>query len=116
MQALQAGGEQPRLNFIEDNCVHCKLCEQSCPEQAISLQARFLFSSTQRKQATILNEEQPFNCIRCGKPFTTRRMLDHMLEKLAEHWMFKDPKAMARLKMCENCRVEDIYLTHEKIH
>ena len=116
MQALQAGGEQPRLKFIEDNCVQCGLCKQTCPEQAISLERRFVFSSTQRKQARVLNEEQPFPCIRCGKPFTTRRMIDHMTEKLAGHWMFKDQNALNRLKMCENCRVEDMVVTHEKMH
>jgi formate hydrogenlyase subunit 6/NADH:ubiquinone oxidoreductase subunit I len=116
VQALQTGGEQPRLNFVEDNCVQCGLCEQSCPERAISLERRFVFSSTRRKQASVLNEEEPFACIRCGKPFTTRRMIDHMTEKLAGHWMFKDQGALARLKMCENCRVEDMYVAHQQTH
>lgn len=116
VQALQAGGERPRLDFIEDNCVQCGLCQQSCPEQAVSLEPRFVFSATRRKQARVLNEDVPFNCIRCGKPFTTRRMVDHMNEKLAGHWMFQDEGALSRLKMCDNCRVADMLVSHEKMH
>jgi ferredoxin len=116
VQALQAGGEKPQLNFIEDNCVQCGLCEQSCPERAITLEQRFVFSATQRKLPRNLNEEEPFACISCGKPFTTRRMIDHMVEKLAGHWMFNNEEALSRLKMCDNCRVEHMYTTNEKLH
>jgi len=116
VQALQAGGEKPQLNFIEDNCVQCGLCEQSCPERAITLEQRFVFSATQRKLSQNLNEEEPFACIRCGKPFTTRRMIDHMVDKLAGHWMYDNEEALSRLKMCENCRVEHMYTTNKNVH
>ena len=33
--AINAGGELPRLDFIELNCVQCGLCESACPEDAI---------------------------------------------------------------------------------
>ena len=35
-----------------------------------------------------MNEAEPFNCVRCGKPFGTRQMVENMLGKLAGHSMF----------------------------
>jgi len=32
-----------------------------------------------------LNEAEPFNCVRCGKPYGTRQMVDAMLARLGGH-------------------------------
>ena len=32
-----------------------------------------------------------------------------MQAQLSGHWMFEDEKALRRLKMCEDCRVKDIF-------
>jgi hypothetical protein len=55
-----------------------------------------------------LNEAEPFNCVRCGKPFGTRRMVDNMLGKLGAHSMFAGAGALKRLQMCGDCRVVDM--------
>jgi len=34
-----------------------------------------------------------------------------MFLRLEGHWMFKDDTAKRRLKMCEDCRVKDIFET-----
>jgi ferredoxin len=107
--ALGAGGDLPQLKFTEWNCVQCGLCEQACPEDAITLRPRFLFDSELRQQPRILNEEQPFCCISCGKPFGTRSLLDSMLKKLEGHWMFQDEESRRRLQMCDHCRVKDMF-------
>ena len=39
--ALQAGGDEPRLSFIEMNCVQCGLCERACPESCITRAPRY---------------------------------------------------------------------------
>ena len=36
----------------------------------------------------VLNEAEPFHCVRCGKPFGTRRMVESMTGKLGTHSMF----------------------------
>ena len=36
-------------------------------------------------------------------------MIDRMMEKLAGHWMFETPEQRNRLRMCEDCRVADLY-------
>ncbi|BAU48887.1 4Fe-4S ferredoxin [Sulfurifustis variabilis] len=107
--ALADGTDLPQLNFIEANCVQCGLCEKACPEDAITLQARYLYDPSARRQSRVLNEEVPFHCVRCGKPFATRKMMDRMSEKLGGHWMFQKPEALRRLQMCGDCRVRDMF-------
>lgn len=105
--ALLDNPELPQLRFIEKNCVQCGLCATTCPEDAITLQPRLLLGP-QRKEARVLNESQPYGCVRCGKPFGTLKAVEAMLGKLAGHSMFQGG-ALERLKMCGDCRVIDIY-------
>jgi len=105
--ALLDAADAPRLRFIERNCVQCGLCAETCPEDAIELVPRLLIGA-QAKQAVTLNEAEPFHCVRCGKPFGTRRMVDSMLGKLGGHSMFAGDGALRRLQMCGDCRVVDM--------
>lgn len=105
--ALQDNPNAPQLRFIEKNCVQCGLCARTCPEKAISLVPQLRLDA-QRKEPVVLNEMQPYTCIRCGKPFGTLKAIEAMLGKLAGHAMFQG-EALERLKMCGDCRVIDIY-------
>lgn len=107
--ALGAGGDTPRLDFVESNCVQCGMCETACPENAIALAPRIVFDPQIRRNRRVLNEEPPFHCVRCGTAFATISVITKMQEKLAEHPMFKDPTALNRLKMCGDCRVRDMF-------
>jgi hypothetical protein len=57
--------------------------------------------------ARVLNEEEPFCCIRCGKPFGVKSTIERVTAKLeGKHWMFKDSaKRLDMIKMCDDCRV-----------
>jgi ferredoxin len=103
--ALIDATETPALRFIERNCVQCGLCATTCPEDAIRLVPRLVIGP-QAKEATTLNEAEPFNCVRCGKPFGTRQMVDAMMGRLAGHSMFAG--GIRRLQMCGDCRVVDM--------
>ena len=105
--ALQDNPERPQLKFIEKNCVQCGLCVKTCPEKAITLEPRMLLSK-ERAQSRVLNEQPPYTCIRCSKPFGTLKAIEAMLGKLSGHAMFQG-EALNRLKMCGDCRVIDIY-------
>jgi ferredoxin len=105
--ALLDAPETPSLRFIERNCVQCGLCEKTCPEDAIRLVPRLLLGA-QAKSPVVLNEAEPFNCVRCGKPFGTKQMVDNMLGKLGGHSMFSGGEALRRLQMCGDCRVVDM--------
>ncbi|MDY6980642.1 MAG: 4Fe-4S binding protein [Pseudomonadota bacterium] len=113
--ALLAGNEQPQLKFIEHNCVQCGLCEQTCPESAITRRQRYVFDNEARRARRVLHEELPFYCIECGKPFATRKMIEHMRDKLTGHWMFDNDRALRRLSMCEDCRIADMWQEEQRV-
>jgi ferredoxin len=108
--ALADNADRPQLSFIEKNCVQCGLCASTCPENAIALQPRLLLADggKARRQARVLNEAEPFCCVRCAKPFGTLRAVETMIGKLAGHSMFQGAAA-ERLRMCGDCRVIDIH-------
>jgi ferredoxin len=105
--ALMDGGEVPMLRFLERNCVQCGLCEKTCPEDAITLKPRLLLTAAVR-EARVLHEDQPFNCVKCGKPFATKNIIEKMTGRLAGHSMFAGNGALKRLEMCADCRVVDM--------
>jgi ferredoxin len=105
--ALLDNPEKPQLRFIERNCVQCGLCAETCPENAIALSPRLALDA-EAKAARVLHETAIFNCIACGKPLGTEKMIGAMLARLAGHSMFAEPGALERLKMCADCRVIDM--------
>lgn len=106
-KALGAGHQQPRLSFVEDRCVQCGLCVAACPEKVLALHPRIQLDPEIRCAPRTLKEEQPFLCIRCGKPFATQSMIRNMQVRLAGHHMFAGAAA-ERLKMCADCRIVDM--------
>ena len=101
--ALSDDPDRPVLRFTEDACVQCGLCKATCPEKVITLVPRLSFAAT----ACVLREEEPFRCIRCGKPFGVKSTIERVLGKLEDsHWMYQSaPQRLDLIKMCEDCRV-----------
>jgi len=106
--ALQDGSEKPMLSLVEANCLQCGICLNTCPEGAVTMSPRLLFDQQERKKPRVLNEEEPFCCISCGKPFATKSGITTIMTKLAGHSMFADDRSKNRLKMCDDCRVRDM--------
>jgi ferredoxin len=103
--AMQDNPEKPQLRFQEDACIQCGLCRNTCPEKVISLKPRLNFREDARR-ALVLKEEEPFECVRCGKPFGTRSSIERIVATLGQrHSMFANADAVERIKMCEDCRV-----------
>jgi DNA-directed RNA polymerase subunit RPC12/RpoP len=54
----------------------------------------------------VVNEDEPYACVSCGKEFGSKKAIDNIIAKLeGKHWMFSDSKQTELLKMCDNCRV-----------
>ncbi len=103
--ALLDDETRPWLGFKEDACVQCGLCRNTCPESVITLEPRLNFTG-EAMEARALNEAEPFNCIRCGKPFGVRQSIERIAEQLAgKHSMFQGSEQIERIMMCEDCRV-----------
>ena len=108
--ALSDNPDRATLGFTESLCVQCGLCEATCPEKVITLEPRLDFRAW-NAPLRVLKEEEPFNCIACGKPFGTKSSIDRVLAKLGEkHWMFQgaNAKRIDVIKMCADCRVEAV--------
>jgi ferredoxin len=114
--ALADNPDAPQLRFIEKNCVQCGLCAKTCPEDAIRLEPRLWLADEgkARKLLRVLNEAQPYRCIKCSKPFGTQKAIESMIGKLAGHAMFQGAAA-ERLKMCSDCRVIDIHTNPSEV-
>jgi ferredoxin len=105
--ALVDGRDTPMLKFIERNCVQCGLCVNTCPESAVALAPRLLLTPAARQEVE-LNRAEPFNCVKCGKPFGTKQMIESMVAKLAGHSMWQGEAVLNRMMMCADCRVADM--------
>ena len=104
--ALSDDPEKPMLRFAEDACVQCGLCQATCPEKVIDLKPQIDFRSA-TAMSRIIKQEEPFECIRCGKPFGVKSSVERVAAKLeGRHWMFKNSKQrLDVIKMCAECRV-----------
>ncbi len=103
--ALADNPERPQVRFTEAACVQCGLCRVTCPENVISLEPRYNFAGS-AMTPEVLNDEEPFECIRCGKPFGTRSTVESVIGELkGKHWMFQDEEKVNLIKMCDDCRI-----------
>jgi len=107
--ALLDNEDKPQLRFQEDACLQCGICATACPENAITLQPQFDPSDAALGQ-TVLNEEEPFACVECGKLFGVKSTIEKITEKLAgKHSMFLEGGAGRLIQMCDDCRIQAQY-------
>jgi ferredoxin len=104
--ALSDNPERPTLRFTEDACVQCGLCKATCPEKVITLRPQLDFRAA-TASPRLVKEEEPFCCIRCGKPFGVRSTIERVVAKLeGSHWMYQGGTSrLDVIRMCDDCRV-----------
>ena len=106
MSAIQDSPDKPQISFVEQACVQCGLCRNTCPESVIRLEPR-LDLTPDALSPVVLNEEEPFECIRCGKPFGTKSTIERISAQLAgKHSMYQESGTADLIRMCDNCRIE----------
>ncbi|TGD96345.1 4Fe-4S binding protein [Methylobacterium nonmethylotrophicum] len=109
--ALADDPDRPRLTFAESACVQCGLCAATCPEDVIGLKPQLDFAAWAAPRR-VLKEEEPFDCVSCGKAFGTRSTIERVIARLRDrHWMFAGQAGEERIKalmMCDTCRVSHV--------
>tara|TARA_R110002051_G_scaffold208489_2_gene274408 strand:- start:3695 stop:5644 length:1950 start_codon:yes stop_codon:yes gene_type:complete len=110
--ALGDNPDLPQLRFQEDACLQCGLCVNVCPEKAITLAPQLDLTDAAFTQK-VLNEEEPFACVECGTLFGVKSTVEKIVEKLAgNHAMFASPAAARMIQMCDGCRINAQYHSH----
>ncbi|HSM18739.1 MAG TPA: 4Fe-4S dicluster domain-containing protein, partial [Hyphomicrobiales bacterium] len=105
VDALHDNPDRPQVRFLESACVQCGLCATTCPEHVITLEPRYDFTPD-AMTPSVLHEEEPFECIRCGKPFGTKSTVERVTALLAgKHAMFREPEQQKLMQMCDDCRI-----------
>ena len=107
--ALGDNPDLPQLRFQEDACLQCGICVQVCPEDAVVLEPRLDLSDAALQQR-VVNEEEPYECIECGKPFGVKSTVERIVAQLAgKHSMFIGADASRLIRMCDDCRINAQY-------
>ena len=103
--ALADNPDRPEVRFTEAACVQCGLCVATCPEHVITLEPRYDFT-TAALSPVVLNEESPFECIRCGRPFAAKSTIERIIATLhGKNPMFQTASQLDLIKMCDDCRI-----------
>ncbi|HUF55349.1 MAG TPA: 4Fe-4S binding protein [Thermohalobaculum sp.] len=103
--ALLDNPDRPELSFREEACVQCGICANTCPEDAITLRPQLDLSDAVF-QGRVLNEEEPFACVECGKLFGVKSTIENITAKLqGKHSMFTNSDNARLIQMCDDCRV-----------
>lgn len=107
--ALGDNPDKPSVRFQETACLQCGICKDTCPESAITLEPR-LDLAKEALTYRVLNEEEPFECIECGKAFGVRSTIERIAEKLGgQHWMYREERNLKLIQMCDTCRISAQY-------
>ncbi len=106
--ALISESGQTRLDFIEARCIQCGICERACPENAISMQARFLLDAAERQTPVTLTQDQRHHCSQCGEPFISKALLEKSIQIMQLQGNLGDD-GIENLRSCPRCRVQQLH-------
>lgn len=107
--ALADNPDRPQVRLQETACLQCGICANACPEDAITLVPQLDLSPSALAQR-VLHEEEPFDCIECGRPFGVRSTIERIVARLKDkHWMYTNSDNIRLVQMCDDCRVRAQY-------
>ena len=107
--ALGDHPDKPQLRFQEDACMQCGLCVSICPENALTLVPQMNLADEALSER-VLHEEEPYDCIECGRPFGVKSTIERIVEKLeGVHAMFTNSDNVRLIRMCDDCRITAQY-------
>jgi ferredoxin len=106
-QALQGGECGTSLQFTEQACVQCGLCQAGCPEQAIRLAPRWLTAVGARSAPVSLIKTEAAACSECGTPFLPLALLSAATARVHGNSLLAG-RLGGLLSMCPACRAKAV--------
>lgn len=110
--AFKLDEERQTLEFRYMSCVACGLCEQACPEKAITLKRDLILEKATFAYQVMVQDEM-VGCLRCGKPYINRKALEMIRVKTAMLEAFQGTRKDLLL-MCPDCRASIAVLEMQK--
>lgn len=97
------------LQFNHVRCVNCGLCEEGCPETAITMEPGLdlgLLPDQRDDDAwTTVHEDEMLECVRCGKPFTSAASAEKVQAEVGDLVEGIAPDAdHSVFEYCDDCR------------
>jgi ferredoxin len=87
------------LLFKHNLCDACGDCVINCPEQCLKLERALDIGSIDRP-AEVLAEDEVVFCSECGRPFTSRAVVEHIISRLGP----AGNKSPGYLEICPACK------------
>lgn len=104
------------LEFNHENCVNCGLCEEGCPENAITMRNGLDLSllpencDGEEPAWTEVFEGEMLECARCGTPFTSKRSAEKIEGEVGDLVAGLAPSAEGSIfEYCQDCRAHLLY-------
>lgn len=96
--------------FNAGRCIFCGRCDEVCPTGAIRLSNEFELAVRFDKEALIQRGElEPACCEQCGKPFSTKRLVNHGFDRLKLAGLNDErlEEAKKYMKICPECKQQN---------
>ncbi|QLG27765.1 hydrogenase iron-sulfur subunit [Halorarum halophilum] len=102
------------LQFAHEDCVNCGLCEEGCPETAITMSTGLdlgrLPEARDGERWETVYEGEMLECALCGKPFTSAASAEHIREQVGDLVEGVAPGAEHSIfEYCGDCRAELVF-------
>ncbi|MFV0481524.1 MAG: formate hydrogenlyase complex iron-sulfur subunit [Campylobacteraceae bacterium] len=107
---LKLNDDKNRLMWLFDcgRCIFCGRCDEVCPTNAIMLSEEFEVAVVFDKNALKIEAElEVENCKVCGKPFTTKRLIEYTKQRLEKTNFISDTLSISKINYlltCDSCK------------
>ncbi|WP_435185901.1 hydrogenase iron-sulfur subunit [Halobellus sp. EA9] len=101
--------DEADLLFNHERCVNCGLCEEGCPETAITMRDGLDLSRLPENRGgeawETVYEGEILECVRCGKPFTSVESAEKIQDEVGEQVAGIAPDSDHSIfEYCSDCR------------
>jgi len=111
--------EEAELQFSHELCVNCGLCEEGCPETAITMEDGLdlsLLPENRDGEAWLtVHEDEMIECVRCGKPFASAASAEKIQSEVGDLVQGIAPDSEHNVfEYCGDCRSRLLFNQGEK--